>query len=146
MRKEWPMSSTTSQPKARDDDFFDFLFCHHVRSEREGRCFSFKERHVCSRCFGWFIGASFSSLSIWISVLHQHPIIFLLPIPAFIDWGGRKLEFFNPGKRMAFATGLLMGISLPFFFLGMLGLDPLAFGGAILFICLYGVISFLFPR
>ena len=68
---------------------------------------------------------------------------YLLPVPAFIDWGGRRLGFFESGKAMAFFTGVLMGLAIPGFVMGVLNLDLLAIAGLFAYLALFGIISML---
>lgn len=133
------MSSITSYSKS--DDLIDFLFSHHIAKEREERCFSAFGRHFCARCTGWVFGAFLSLAVILAFSIGANFAFYLLPIPAFIDWGGRRLGFFRSGKRAAVATGFVMGVSLPFFFVGALAFEIITIISAAAYACLYLAIS-----
>lgn len=134
------MPSTISPPNTRNDDLVDFLLAHHVMEKRRDRCFVFLGRSICSRCLGWFIGMVMLGILIY-NGFQTTDYFYLLPLPAFIDWGGRKLGFFALGKLMAFSTGLIMGMAIPYFILGVMGLKLIAIGGALLYVGLFFLIS-----
>ena len=96
---------------SRDDDILDFVLSHHVRSERSSRCYQVGGRHICARCTGVAIGLAAMLLSS--TMLHGIGLYFLLPIPAFLDWGGRSLGLIDLGKAVSTGTGILMGLSIP---------------------------------
>lgn len=140
------MSSTTLSPKAseRDDDLLDFLIAHHAKADRSARCFGIGGRHVCARCLGWIGGAALAAALLWHGsdlFLTARPYILLAPLPAFADWGGRKLGFFDSGKAAAFATGSLMGLAVPGFALGVLGLDAAALAGFVAYLALFLLVT-----
>jgi len=128
---------------SRDDDFLDFLLAHHAKEERQARCFAIGNRHICARCTGWF--AASVAFGILIIILGVKPpgYFYLLSVPAFVDWGGRRLGFFGSGKAMAFFTGVLMGLAIPGFVMGVLSLDMLAIAGLFAYLALFSTISML---
>jgi uncharacterized membrane protein len=124
----------------RNDDLGDFFLSHHTRKERGSRCFAFFDRHICSRCLGWLSGALIAILMLTSGIFSYSGWAYLLPIPAFIDWGGRRLGLFKSNKMFAFFTGIILGISVPFFYLGAFTLNLQAYAFAIGYFVLYAII------
>ena len=137
------MSSTTSPPKAsgRDDDLLDFLIAHHTKEDRPARCFAAGGRYVCARCLGWMTGTALSLFLAAAGFTLPVQMAYALPVPAFVDWGGRRMGIFRSGKGVALATGMIMGMAVPTFVLGALRLDPLAIGVAAAYLALFTAIS-----
>jgi len=144
------MSSIISSTRPRDDDLADFLLSHHELEERGDRCFAIDQkggRWICARCSGWVIGALIAMTAILIGATAFPGQFFLiLPIPAFIDWGGRKLNFFQSDKKAGFITGMLMGLAVPRFIDGAIHFEPHALAGFAIYLGAFMVITIAASR
>jgi uncharacterized membrane protein len=88
--------------------------------------------NVCARCLGGYIGIAIGAIAAFFLGVIPLPFYFLLPVPAFIDWGGRMLGFFESGKMNALASGIALGLAIPSFFHQALSWQQAAFlSGAI---------------
>lgn len=139
------MSSIISSTRPRDDDLVDFLLSHHEREERESRCFAIDSkggRWICARCSGWVIGALISMTAILGgATAFPGDLFFLFPIPAFIDWGGRKLRFFQSDKKAGFITGMIMGLAVPGFVFGAIRSEQYALAGFAIYLVAFTAIT-----
>lgn len=128
----------------RDDDLLDFILAHHAKEERRLRCFAIGGRHICARCLGICGGlTAFLLLQLGGFPHITADVYFLLPVPAFIDWGGRLLGFFEGSKAVSAMTGILMGLSLPHYLYGILGMEQMAIASAMVYVGVYIAVSLL---
>ena len=137
------MSSVISPSSRGSDDLLDFVLAHHTREERGSRCFSLMGRHVCCRCLGWVSSAMVAG-GLALAGAFAYPWwAYLLPVPAFMDWGGRKLGFFEGSRLSALGTGAILGVSVPYFYMDAFALDWRAFAIAAGYIAIYGLLLVL---
>ena len=97
---------------------WNYALSHHQPRDY-GRCFSItvggKERHLCSRCLGWY-----SSFAIFWIVLpfgvnffldHGLLVLYLFPMPAVVDWGLHRFGIYEGTNLTRVFTGFLLGFT-----------------------------------
>ncbi len=78
-----------------------------------------------------------------LAIFSTLPFFYLLPLPAFIDWGTRKLNFFESGKTVGFITGIPLGLSYPSYFFELLNFDSYALISALFYIAVFAGIHII---
>jgi hypothetical protein len=92
-----------------------FLLAHH-RPEEHDRCYKIGAVRLCARCAGLYPALA-AMLALQLSGVLGPPradwaVVFLLPLPALVSWGRRRL-FGAPGSNpVSTLTGALLGIAL----------------------------------
>lgn len=94
-----------------------FLLSHHRFDERH-RCFRLGGAYVCSRCL-----ATYPVLCAALALQLHRPmaplwlpfdwaLLYLLPLPAVLDWVAGQLTGWKGSNALRFASGLLLGTGL----------------------------------
>lgn len=98
-----------------DFSFNEFFFSHH-RPENYDRCYFInlfgKKVHICARCLGLYPLALISFVMYFFLSLPEIwnlYLLYLFPIPAFVDWGLHRFDIFHGFNPTRTITGALMG-------------------------------------
>ncbi|NMB73583.1 MAG: DUF2085 domain-containing protein [Myxococcales bacterium] len=103
----------------RGPGFWGFWLAHHGPGELE-RCYRFfagrRPVWICARCLGVY-PALLATLGLLLAVEIQPGVfdmvwLFVLPIPAVVDWGAARLGWSAGTNARRTITGVLLGISL----------------------------------
>ena len=95
------------------------LFLSHHPKEQYRRCFSLnmlgKDLHLCSRCFGLYLSVFIFITLFYLNLFRidgvlRYFVLFLFPIPAFIDWGFYRFKRAYGTNISRFTTGFVIGI------------------------------------
>lgn len=91
-----------------------YIFSHHEYSQLY-RCYSLsifnKETHVCARCLGVYPGILFGIIAylFYTSELTNIALVFVLPLPALIDWSITSFTDFHGHNIIRTGTGIFLG-------------------------------------
>ncbi len=135
-------------------DFFNFIFSHHPARLWNDKCFSIhfagSTFHACARCLGalagilpgtmlfFMLGAGSAPTMIAASYA-SYIIAFIFPLPAFIHWSFLQLKGWRE-KTVGFLTGILLGASVPAYYMGLFSLSPAFILGAAFYLLFFMLI------
>ena len=95
-------------------DFLKFSISHH-HPHQYNRCYRLGKLHVCARCLGLYpILITLIILQFYVTVpqKYENIIIFILPLPAIIDWASNFIFDLKGFNWLRTLTGFLLGIGL----------------------------------
>lgn len=126
-----------------------FLISHHYAEDYE-RCYKIKILGkifpFCARCITLY-PVALILLFLQLKVLkipahYDFLLLFIFPLPAFIEWGGRKINLWKSSNFYRSATGVFFGIGLSrgFYYYFLNYTHPLVWMQWIYFLLLFGII------
>ena len=95
-------------------EFLKFSISHH-HSHQYNRCYKFGKLHVCARCLGLYpILILLIILQFYIPFpkKYQDIFLFILPLPAIIDWASNFIFDLKGYNWIRTITGFFLGLSL----------------------------------
>lgn len=96
-------------------DYKKYILSHHLPKDYY-RCIKLRARGktylICSRCFGLYVGFFTFLIFIFFSEFVSYRIIlYLFPIPAFLDWSLHKFRIYKGNNVSRIMSGILLGIA-----------------------------------
>jgi len=95
-------------------DFLKFSISHH-HPHQYNRCYKVGKLHICARCLGLYpilILLVILQFHIAVPKEYQNFVLFILPLPAIIDWSLGFIWGIKGYNWIRTFTGFLLGISI----------------------------------